>query len=162
MEDVDIEGCVLSLWTDVTYRKLASCPHPDYNLCHSYLFKEGYMQAKSVTWRLVIVLIIAVGLQIACALTSPQATAVPTNAPAATRAPAQAQPTTPPSAPKEDGATLLNTRCTACHNLDRVKQAKKTSEQWKQTVTRMVGKGAKLNANEQTVLVEYLTKTFGP
>ena len=72
------------------------------------------------------------------------------------------QPTALPSvtAPAADGASLLEAPCTACHNIDRIKQAKKTRDQWVQTVTRMVGKGAQLNAAEQTTLIDYLTKTY--
>jgi len=60
-----------------------------------------------------------------------------------------------------DGATLLETRCSVCHSADRPKQAKKTHDQWDQTVGRMIGKGAKLTEAEKTVLVDYLTKTYG-
>jgi hypothetical protein len=45
--------------------------------------------------------------------------------------------------------------------LDRVTSAKKTREQWTQTVTRMVGKGAQLSAAEQTTVIEYLSKMYG-
>jgi len=61
-----------------------------------------------------------------------------------------------------DGAALLEARCTQCHGLDRVKQARLTQEQWQQTVTRMERKGATLTADEQTVLVTYLAETYKP
>jgi cytochrome c5 len=61
-----------------------------------------------------------------------------------------------------DGATLLDTRCSVCHSADRPKQAKKTRDQWDQTVTRMIGKGAQLTDAEKVVLVDYLAKTYGP
>lgn len=71
----------------------------------------------------------------------------------------------PKSMPPEwlalDGATLLDTRCSVCHSTERVKQAKKTNEQWDQTVTRMVGKGAQLTESEKTVLLGYLSKIYG-
>jgi cytochrome c5 len=79
--------------------------------------------------------------------------------------PPQATPSTgtaATAAPAIDGATLLQTRCTACHSLDRVTQAKKTSAQWDQTVTRMISQGAQLTDAEKQVLVEYLAKTYGP
>jgi cytochrome c5 len=78
--------------------------------------------------------------------------------------PAQA---TPPSgetataAPVIDAAALLQTRCTVCHSLDRVTQSRMTSEQWDQTVTLMIGKGAQLTDAEKQALVEYLAKTYG-
>ena len=95
---------------------------------------------------LVIAFIVVAGVLAACAPAAPQA-----------------QPTSPAgSAPGLDGAALVNSRCTACHSLDRIKQAKKTSAQWKETVTRMVGNGAKLNADEQAAVIAYLAKTYGP
>jgi cytochrome c5 len=120
---------------------------------------------------LVVVLIVAAGVLAACAPATPQAPeppkAQPTAPPAAPQAtePPKAQPTTPPTvaaAPAGGGAELLNARCTVCHNLDRVKSAKKTREQWTQTVSRMVGNGAKLNADEQAAVIEYLAKTYAP
>jgi mono/diheme cytochrome c family protein len=68
----------------------------------------------------------------------------------------------PSSAPAIDGASLLETRCTDCHSIDRVKKAKKTHDQWAQNVARMVGKGAQLNAAEQSTVIDYLSKTYGP
>ena len=130
---------------------------------------------RNTIWGLAIVVIIVTGLLAACAPATPQAEppkAQPTTPPTVAAAPAapqaeptKAQPNTPPTvaaAPAGDGAALLNDRCTVCHNLDRVKSAKKTSEQWAQTVSRMVGKGAKLNADEQKALVAYLAKTYAP
>jgi Quinohemoprotein amine dehydrogenase A, alpha subunit, haem binding len=77
-------------------------------------------------------------------------------------------PTQPPpqatsaDAPAIDAAALLQTRCTICHTLDRVEQARKTSAEWDQTVTRMIGKGAQLSDAEKQALVAYLAKTYGP
>ena len=62
----------------------------------------------------------------------------------------------------EAGAELLDQRCSVCHPSARPKGVKKTAEQWEATVTRMMGKGAKLSADEKKNLVEYLTKTFKP
>jgi cytochrome c5 len=79
--------------------------------------------------------------------------------------PTQASPSlTVPAAetPALDGATLLDTRCSSCHSADRAKQAKKTPEQWDQTVTRMIGQGAQLTEAEKRVLVDYLAETYGP
>jgi hypothetical protein len=68
----------------------------------------------------------------------------------------------PSTAPAGDAAALVQNRCTVCHNLSRVTQAKKTRDQWAQTVTQMVGKGAQLSAAEQTTVIDYLSKTYGP
>lgn len=60
-------------------------------------------------------------------------------------------------------AELLQERCTVCHSLAPVEEsAQKTREEWLRTVTRMVGKGAELDEDEQATLIEYLTETYGP
>jgi len=65
-----------------------------------------------------------------------------------------------PAAAGPDGAALLQERCTKCHSLDRVEAAKKTADEWKATVERMVGKGAQLSAAEQEALIQYLSETY--
>ena len=72
-------------------------------------------------------------------------------------------PTTEVNADSEitlDGKTLLEERCTACHTLDQVERASMDPAGWGMNVRRMVGKGAKLNASEQEVLIEYLSITY--
>lgn len=71
-------------------------------------------------------------------------------------------PSTSSGTPTPDGETLLETRCSVCHSADRPKQARKTRDQWDQTVTRMIDKGAVLTGAEKTALVDYLAKTYGP
>lgn len=61
-----------------------------------------------------------------------------------------------------DGTKLLDERCSVCHASSRPKAAKKSMEDWDKTVTRMIGKGAKLSAPEKKALVEYLAKTYKP
>lgn len=61
----------------------------------------------------------------------------------------------------EPGAKLVAQRCGACHPAG-VKKAHAAREEWDQTVTRMMGKGAVLNAEEKTVVVDYLTKYHKP
>ncbi|MBL7202394.1 MAG: hypothetical protein ISS56_19845 [Anaerolineae bacterium] len=58
------------------------------------------------------------------------------------------------------GKALSEERCTVCHDLTRVHNAQKSAEEWKQTVERMVGKGAKLNQDEQAAVIEYLTEAY--
>lgn len=64
----------------------------------------------------------------------------------------------PPAGP--DGATLLQERCASCHTLTRVTNAHKTADEWRKTVLRMVAKGARLDEQEQQILIEYLAKTY--
>jgi cytochrome c5 len=87
-------------------------------------------------------------------------TAAPSPEPAATESPDAA---TPPEAPSSaDGAALLQERCVTCHSLSQVESAQKSRVEWEQTVARMVSKGARLSADEQTILIEYLAATYGP
>jgi outer membrane biosynthesis protein TonB len=86
-------------------------------------------------------------------------TQVPTQAPSPTTAISTA---TSAGAPALDGANLLDTRCATCHNLNRVKSAHKTRDQWDQTVTDMIRRGAQLTDAEKAALVDYLAKTYGP
>jgi cytochrome c5 len=75
-----------------------------------------------------------------------------------TVAPATEQENAPPAA--VEGKTLLEERCTRCHDLGRVERARKTEEEWKATVERMVGKGAQLSQTEQELVIQYLTETY--
>jgi cytochrome c5 len=108
-------------------------------------------------------LLIATGLVVvvalaACGSSSTQPTQVPPAATAPTSQPTLA----PTGAPALDGAMLLETRCSVCHSADRAKQARKTLDEWNQTVTRMITHGAQLTDAEKTALVDYLAKTYGP
>ncbi|MFL7793156.1 MAG: hypothetical protein AB8I69_13515 [Anaerolineae bacterium] len=59
-----------------------------------------------------------------------------------------------------DGKALVEERCTQCHNLDRVTSTSKTNEEWQANVERMVNTGAKLSAEEQSVVIEYLAEMY--
>jgi len=87
---------------------------------------------------------------------APAATEVPpTEAPAATEAPATEE------APAAlDGKSLLEERCTKCHGLGGVERSKKTEEEWRATVERMVVKGAQLDEAEQELVIKYLAETY--
>lgn len=111
------------------------------------------MRTAKIIWILAALLVVGLGLLVACSASPSQ----PASAPA--------QPTTassaPQGAPAADGAALMNERCTVCHTTDRIKKASKTQDEWNATVTRMIGHGAKLTDAEKTVLVAYLAKTYG-
>jgi cytochrome c5 len=64
-----------------------------------------------------------------------------------------------PAGPGKD--ILLNT-CTACHDLQRVKQEGGTREQWQDVLGTMLNEGAMLSDQDFPVLLEYLAKNFGP
>jgi hypothetical protein len=61
----------------------------------------------------------------------------------------------------EPGYELLNSRCGHCH-FTGVKKAHTTKEDWEKTVTRMMGKGAKLNESEKATLIDFLVKYYQP
>lgn len=65
-------------------------------------------------------------------------------------------------APAINAADLLEKRCSVCHPAAKPKGAKKTPAQWEATVTRMMGKGAKLSNDEKKALIDYLSKTYKP
>ena len=103
---------------------------------------------------------------------APTATEVPpteapaTEAPTATEVPPTETPAETEAPPTEEAPAMLNgkslveERCTKCHDLGRVERAKKAEEEWKATVERMVGKGAQLNQAEQELVIQYLTETY--
>jgi len=61
-----------------------------------------------------------------------------------------------------DGAQLLEQRCSGCHSSVKAKKARKSAKEWEVTVTRMIGKGAKLSENEKKLLVDHLAATYAP
>src|SRR5262249_29433702 len=78
--------------------------------------------------------------------------------PAVAVAPAQ----TLPDAPAK---TILEANCTTCHTLDRVKSKHFDKESWQGVIESMRGKrgGPKdLTDDDIQVLVDYLSKNFGP
>ena len=112
---------------------------------------------------LVILMIVSLAVLLAslfaaCGGPAPPQEEEPTVAPTPT--PQEEEPTEQPAS--TEGESLLQERCAACHGLIQVAREQKTREKWEQTVTRMVGKGAQLNAGEQATLIEYLAETYGP
>jgi hypothetical protein len=58
------------------------------------------------------------------------------------------------------GQALMESRCTVCHSVVRIKSAQKTADEWKTTVERMISKGAKLNSQEEQTLIDYLSANY--
>ena len=100
------------------------------------------MRSKKLLLGLVVLLVMTAGLVSACG-----------------GAPSEQTPAEEPVA--IDGETLLEDRCTECHGLERATSAQKTRAEWEETVTRMVERGAELNDDEKTVLVDYLAENYG-
>ena len=81
-----------------------------------------------------------------------------------TQAPGGTSQTQPAPATPAAGAgacsTLLTTKCTVCHNLNRIceKLGKKSTSRWQRTIDRMIDRGAKLNPDEKATLLVCLDK----
>ncbi len=55
-----------------------------------------------------------------------------------------------------DGGELVESRCTACHTLDRVWAKAYTAEEWADVVDRMIGYGAELDEAERAAVLDEL------
>ncbi|UCF60876.1 MAG: hypothetical protein JSV37_14130 [Anaerolineaceae bacterium] len=117
------------------------------------------MKVHAHKWVYMFTMLIIIGLLAACGgAETPQPTAPPEEV--VTEIPEEVEPTTPPSS--IDGESLLQQKCTGCHNLNRVTSKAWSLQQWEQNVTDMIRRGARLNAEEKEALVEYLAETYGP
>ena len=59
-----------------------------------------------------------------------------------------------------DGQTLLQQRCTGCHDLESVATVRGNSQEWNMVVVDMIRRGAKLDAQEKQTLIDYLAQTY--
>lgn len=64
---------------------------------------------------------------------------------------------TPGEATGLDGATILQAKCTGCHNLERIESAEYDDVGWAQVIDRMIDKGADVSTDEAAALAEYLS-----
>jgi cytochrome c5 len=69
--------------------------------------------------------------------------------------------TTVPSTTSSDGEKLFQEHCTACHSLSRATNQRLSAADWKTVVDSMVARGAKLTADEETLVVDYLAANYG-
>ena len=77
--------------------------------------------------------------------------------------PAGSKPATSQAAGSDaDAKKILETACTACHDLDLVQDQHLSKDDWQQLVNSMVAKGASVGDKEVPMLVDYLAKTYGP
>lgn len=54
--------------------------------------------------------------------------------------------------------TLVDSKCSMCHSLDRVYSANKTREQWDTTMTRMKANGLVITDVDYASILDYLAK----
>jgi uncharacterized membrane protein len=69
--------------------------------------------------------------------------------------------TTPTPTTTLGGSALVQERCTVCHPLTVVERSKRTAADWKLIVEMMVSRGAKLNSEEETTVINYLAANYG-
>ena len=67
-----------------------------------------------------------------------------------------------PAQRDDRGERVMNASCLACHDVRRIQVQAMDAEQWAKTVDTMVGKGAKVSADDLPSLVDYLVQHHGP
>jgi len=65
------------------------------------------------------------------------------------------------SLPSGPGKELVETRCTACHDLGRIATTKRTKDDWELIVNNMVARGATATPDEVRTILSYLVAQFG-
>ena len=66
------------------------------------------------------------------------------------------------SLPDGDGKAIINNACTTCHGVDVITAKSASREDWVGTLDRMKTYGATLDAKQNTTVLDYLVKNFGP
>ncbi len=64
--------------------------------------------------------------------------------------------------PEGKGKDTVENTCTDCHSLERIKAQHMNEEGWNGTVREMIENGASINPDDIRIIVNYLTKNFGP
>ena len=64
--------------------------------------------------------------------------------------------------PDGKGKDIVENTCTDCHSLERIKAQRRDEDGWTAIMREMIETGASINPDDMTVIVEYLTKNFGP
>jgi cytochrome c5 len=104
-----------------------------------------------------VILVLLLTLLVGCSSTGSNSTA-PNNSSSATTAPTSSS--SGSSTTTQDGKTLLESRCTVCHSINKVTNNKGTADEWKRVVDDMIKRGAVLSADEKTVLLQYLAEKY--
>jgi cytochrome c5 len=71
--------------------------------------------------------------------------------------PAPAPEPTPGEATGLDGEALLQTKCTVCHDLERVLEEDADAVGWAAIIDEMIAKGAQVSDDEAAAIAEYLS-----
>ena len=79
-------------------------------------------------------------------------------------------PNTPPPDAKPDpnalpagpGRDLVEKNCVSCHSIRNVTSMRATKDEWNATLNKMIENGATISDEEADVILQYLSKNFGP
>jgi cytochrome c5 len=63
--------------------------------------------------------------------------------------------------PDGPGKQLIEMRCTACHDLERIATIKRNKQDWPGIVANMIGRGAVASVEEVQAISAYLVENFG-
>ncbi len=79
-----------------------------------------------------------------------------------TAAPAAPAAAAPVVLPEGDGKPIATEYCQTCHKLTNLTKAHKDLDDWKDTISTMIERGAAIPPDKVDTLAEYLAKNFGP
>jgi cytochrome c5 len=63
--------------------------------------------------------------------------------------------------PDGPGKQILLNTCTMCHNLQRIKNGRRSPEEWEETLLAMLNEGAPVSDDQFPVIHDYLSRHFG-
>jgi mono/diheme cytochrome c family protein len=63
--------------------------------------------------------------------------------------------------PEGAGKQILLNTCTMCHNLQRIKNGRRSPEEWEETLSAMLNEGAPVSDEQLPVIHTYLSRHFG-
>jgi len=63
--------------------------------------------------------------------------------------------------PEGPGKQILLNICTQCHNLQRIKNGRRSPEEWEETLLAMLNEGAPVSDEQLPVIHAYLSRHFG-
>lgn len=63
--------------------------------------------------------------------------------------------------PDGPGKEIVLNTCTMCHDLNRIKLGRRSSEEWEETLISMLNEGAPLSDENFTIVHRYLSRNFG-
>lgn len=64
--------------------------------------------------------------------------------------------------PQDRGKELVEEICSFCHGVSRIKDHAFTRDEWNNVIKGMVDEGAPVTEEEFSLILDYLTKNFGP